>query len=67
MSCLACNHDARLIDAQAARNGAHLGLSGLLVEREAGIDFGRDTTGNDHKNFLAEFNKLFKMNNQRNR
>ena len=37
---------------------AGLSLGALLVEGETGIDFSRDTTGDDSQNLLAELDKL---------
>ena len=35
-----------------------LGLGCLLVKGETGIDFGRDTAGNDGKNLFTKFDEL---------
>ncbi len=33
-------------------------LGGFLIERQAGVDLSRDTSGNDFEDFLAEFDEL---------
>lgn len=35
-----------------------LGLGALLVKGETSVNFGRDTAGNDRKDFFPEFYKL---------
>lgn len=35
-----------------------LGLGALLIEGQAGVDFGRDTAGDDGQDLLTELNEL---------
>ena len=42
----------------SARGCAHLGLGRLLVERESGVNLGRDAAGNDVEDLLAELDEL---------
>lgn len=40
------------------QNSTHLGLGALLVERERGVNLGRNAAGNNGEDLLAELDEL---------
>ena len=54
------HHERFSVFSMLAVNGcsSHLVDVRLLVEREAGVYFGRDTARNDSQNLFAEFDEL---------